>query len=370
MELGWIELIGYRCYPEAMVEPAPGVNVFVGDNGTGKTSLLEAIGYLASLASFRRSPDPSLVRRGQEAAVVRGEFVARDRTLRVEVEIPEDGRRRVLVNGKRPAGRAEVVSAVPLVAFLPDDLDLVKRGPSYRRDYLDDLAAGLWPAAGAESSDYERVLRQRNTLLRRDGRHADRPTLDVWDERLSHLGAKVIKRRLDLLSRLEPRLSALYADLGERPEPLSARYHSSALGPLGLSDVEGVEERLAEALAAARMGDMERRISTVGPHRDEVMVFVSDRDLRTRASQGEQRTVALGLRVAAYELLREEKGATPMLILDDVFSELDPGRSRRLVGKMPDGQIFVSTAREEEVPLVGTRWSVADGVVRVREEGS
>ena len=177
--------------------------------------------------------------------MVRGEFVARDRTLRVEVEIPEDGRRRVLVNGKRPASRAEVVSAVPLVAFLPDDLDLVKRGPSLRRDYLDDLAAGLWPAAAPEQSDYERALRQRNTLLRKEGRHADQPTLDVWDERLSHLGAKVIRRRLDLLHRLEPRLSSLYADLGERPEPLGARYESGALGPLSGSRGRGIGDASA-----------------------------------------------------------------------------------------------------------------------------
>ena len=369
MELGWIELIGYRCYPETRVEPAPGVNVFVGDNGSGKTSLLEAIGYLASLASFRRSPDASLLRHGADGAILRGEFVGRDRTLRVEVEIPADGRRRVLVNGKRPAGRSEVVSQVPLVAFLPDDLDLVKRGPSLRRDYLDDLAAGLWPAAGAERSDYERALRQRNALLRKEGMRADQATLDVWDDRLSQLGAMVIRRRLSLLERLEPRLSSLYADLGERPESLTAGYESGALGPLAAA-ADDLADRLAAALADGRRGDMERRVTTVGPHRDEVVISIAGRDLRTRASQGEQRTVALGMRVAAYELLREEKGATPMLILDDVFSELDPGRSRRLVDKLPGGQIFVSTAREEEVPLVGTRWTVDDGVVTVREEGA
>ncbi len=366
MELGWLELTGYRCYEEIRLQPAPGVNVFVGDNGSGKTSLLEAIGYLASLRSFRRSPDGSLVGWGEDAAVIRGEFVAGERTLRVEVEIPEEGRRRVLVNGKRPAGRAEVISAVPLVAFLPDDLDLVKRSPSYRREYLDDLAAALWPAAGAEQTDYERALRQRNTLLRNEGRHADGATLDVWDERLSHLGAAVLSRRMDLLERLEPRLSALYADLGDRAESLGTRYESAALGVLGLADAPGLQERLGEALAAARHGDMERRVTTVGPHRDEIVFLVSDRDLRTRASQGEQRTVALGLRVAAYELMIEVRGVTPVLVLDDVFSELDPGRSRRLVDKLPGGQVFVSTAREEEVPVVGTRWTVADGSVTVR----
>ena len=167
-----------------------------------------------------------------------------------------------------------------------------------------------------------------------------------------------------------PSSLALYADLGERPEQLSARYESAALGHLRLSEVDGLVERLSDALVEARTGDMERRVTTVGPHRDEVVLMISDRDLRTRASQGEQRTVALGLRVASYELLREEKGATPVLVLDDVFSEMDPGRSQRLVDKLPGGQIFVSTAREEEVPLVGTRWNVSEGVVTVREEGS
>jgi DNA replication and repair protein RecF len=369
MELGWIELTSFRCYPEVRVEPASGVNVFIGGNGSGKTSLLEAIGYLSSLRSFRGAPDDALIRHGDEAALVRGEFVAGERSLRVEVEIPVEGRRRVLVNGKRPASRSAVVSAVPLVAFLPDDLDLVKRGPAHRRDYLDDLSAGLWPSAGAERADYERALRQRNSLLRKEGRDANRPTLDVWDERLSHLGATVIRRRLELLERLEPRLSALYADLGEQPEPFTTRYESTPLGRLELASLDGLQERLIAALQEARQSDLERRVTTVGPHRDEVVAIIGDRDLRTRASQGEQRTVALGLRVAAYELLREEQGATPVLVLDDVFSELDPDRSMRLVEKLPSGQIFVSTARQEEVPLVGTRWRVAGGSVTVREEG-
>jgi DNA replication and repair protein RecF len=367
VELGWLELTGYRCYSEVRVEPSSGVNVYIGDNGSGKTSLMEAIGYLASLRSFRRSPDQALVARGAEAAVVRGEFTAGERTLRIEVEIPTEGRRRVLVNGKRPSGRAEVVASVPLVTFLPDDLDLVKRGPSERREYVDDVAASLWPSAGAEQADYLRALRQRNTLLRQEGRSADPPTLDVWDERLSELGALVVRRRLDLLGRLEPRLSSLYADLGDRPEPLSARYESASLGRLQIDEADGLRDRLAAALASARAEDMERRATTVGPHRDEVVFSISDRDLRTRASQGEQRTVALGLRVAAYELLREVKGATPVLVLDDVFSELDPGRSIRLVEKLPVGQIFVSTAREEEVPVVGTRWTVGEGRVTRRE---
>lgn len=361
MYLAWLELRQYRCYPELMMEPSPGVNVLIGDNGSGKTSVLEAIGYLASLKSFRRSPDGALVQQGAAAAIVRGEFSADERSLRIEVEIPESGRRTVLVNAKRPQSRADVVSAVPLVAFLPDDLDVVKRGPAYRREYLDDLAASLWPGAAIEQQDFDRSLRQRNALLRRDGREADRATLDVWDARLATLGSLVVRRRLDLLERLEPLLSGLYADLGEAPEPLTSRYEWSASADEVGGPVAELESELAEAIARTRSTDLERRVTTVGPHRDEVWFMVGSRDVRTRASQGEQRTVALGLRVAAYQLLRDLRGAAPVLVLDDVFSELDPRRSKRLVEKLPGGQIFVSSAREEEVPVTGTRWTVADG---------
>jgi DNA replication and repair protein RecF len=368
MLLAWLHLDRYRCYETLELEPDAGINVLVGDNGAGKTTLLEAIGYLASLKSFRRSPDGSLIREGSGSAILRGEFRAASRPLRVEVEIPAEGRRRVLVNGKRPAGRAELLRSIPLVAFLPDDLDLVKRGPVHRREYLDDLAAALWPAAGAEQQDFDRVLRQRNALLRREGRDADPSTLDVWDERLAALGATLIERRLGLLDVLGPRLSELYADLGEEPEHLAWRYETAGLGRWDPGR-EGLRAGLGEAIAAARRVDLERRVTTVGPHRDEVVFMIGERDLRTRSSQGEQRTVALGLRVAAFEMLRAERTVSPMLILDDVFSELDPGRSRRLVEKLPSGQVFISTAREEEVPLSGSRWVITPQGVEPQGSG-
>jgi len=182
VHLIWLELRDFRSYRVFSFRPEPGVNVLVGDNGSGKTSILEAIGYLASLASFRRSPDGALVRRGADAAIVRGEFSSGPTGALVEIETPVSGRRRVLLNGKGNRSRADVAGVVALVAFLPDDLDLVKRGPSYRREYVDDVAAQAWPTAAVEQTDYERVLRQRNALLRRDGRRADSETLDVLDE--------------------------------------------------------------------------------------------------------------------------------------------------------------------------------------------
>jgi len=362
VRLRWLELGSFRGWQFLRFEPGAGVNVLIGDNGTGKTSVLEAIGYLASLKSFRGAPDASLVGEGASEAIVRGEFSSEGRTSLVEVAVPAAGRRSVLLDGKRPKGRAEVAERVALVAFLPDDLDLVKRGPGYRRDYLDDVATQVWPVAAAEFTEYEKTVRQRSALLRREGRHADGMTLDVLDERLASLGSAVLARRLAVAALLEPVVAGLYGHLSERPGRVEWRYEAAGLGqPDGESAAAVLMPLLAEALAGARRGDMERRVTTVGPHRDELVILVDGRDARTRASQGEQRSIALGLRVAAYRVLLERRQTPPVLLLDDVFSELDPGRGERLVGQLPAGQVFVTSARAEEVPLVGDRWTVSGG---------
>lgn len=364
MRLNWLEMADFRSYRELRFAPTEGVNVLVGDNGSGKTSVLEAIGYLASLTSFRRAPDASLVREGADAAVVRGEFQSTTGGTLVEVETPPAGRRRVLLNGKRVQSRAAIAETVSLVAFLPDDLDLVKRGPAYRREYLDDLTAQLWPSAATEQAEFDRALRQRNALLRRDGRHADATTLDVLDDRVARLGAVVLARRLRAVALAEPVVDGLYAELGEAPAALTWRYEAAGIGvPDRASDQGTLAAALAAALEGARRDDLERRTTTVGPHRDEVHFLLDARDARTRASQGEQRSIALGLRIAAYRVIAEHRSTVPILLLDDVFSELDPDRSRRLVDRLPTGQVFVTSARDEEVPLVGMRWRVRSGEV-------
>lgn len=344
-------------------EPGEGVNVLVGDNGAGKTSILESIGYLAALKSFRGSADAALVADGAAETVIRGEFVAAARKSLVEVEIPAEGRRRVLLDGKRPKDRAAVAERVALVSFLPDDLDLVKRGPAYRRDFLDDAAAQLWPAASSEQAEYDKVLRQRNALLRREGHEADRTTLDVLDGRLADRGAAVLDRRLQACRLLEGVVGGLYGELSEAPGRIEWEYRAAGLEEVG-EDVRSLERSLMGALTERRNKDLDRRTTTAGPHRDELVIRVDGREARTRASQGEQRSIALGLRVALYRTLAESRGTPPVLLLDDVFSELDPGRGQRLVGQMPSGQVFVTSAREEEVPLVGDRWTVTTGGVR------
>ena len=369
MLLTWLQFRDFRCHEALEFSPGPGSNVLVGGNGAGKSSILEAIGYLATLASFRRAPEAALVRVGAEAAVLRGEFTGEAGTVRVEVEIPRQGRHRVQIDGKRASGRAEVAARVALVAFLPDDLDLVKRGPAYRREFADDLAVQLWPGAAVDQQEYERALRQRNALLRREGRRADPMTLEVWDERLAVLGAGVVHRRLQALGAVAGGVEALCRRLGgrERPSP------GSTWGP-GSGRWRPRRPRWrckggwCGAAAAARAEDLDRRTTTVGPHRDEVALLAQGRDLRTRASQGEQRTVALALRLAAFDLLAERRRSAPVLVLDDVFSELDGERRARLVERLPQGQVFISTAHGEDVPTGGLRWVVEPGMVRGQGE--
>jgi len=362
VELNWLELNGYRCYANLHFEPAPGVNVLVGNNGTGKTSVLEAIAYLGLLRSFRGIPDESIVSTEAESAVLRGEFSVPSGSVRVEVEIAQDGRRAILLNGKRPKRNRDVLAQVPVVVFHPDDLDVVKRGPSLRRGYLDDLAAQLRPQAAADQAEYDRALRQRNALLRQEGRSADRATLDAWDARVTEAGARVFVHRLRVLDVLDEHLGEAYRLVGASGR-LAWEYISN-WGAAAADDLAAAEAKLSHALAARRDRDLDQRTTTTGPHRDDPMLVVDGRPARTMASQGEQRTIAVSLRVGAYRVLAQERPTLPILLLDDVFSELDPRRARGVLDLFGGGQVFVTTARDDDVPVDGRRWVVEGGVVR------
>ncbi|MGA9597945.1 MAG: DNA replication/repair protein RecF [Acidimicrobiia bacterium] len=368
MHLAWLELRQFRSYGELRFEPDPGANVLIGRNGAGKTNLLEAIGYLSMQKSFRRSPDAALILAGEDSAVMRGGFEDESGIVDVAVEIPREGRRQVLVNGKRPKRLGDVADTVPVVAFLPDDLDLVKRGPALRREYLDDLGAQLAPTVGADQSEYEQALRQRNTLLRQDGRYTDPMTLDVWDVRVAESGGKVVANRFALLARLRDRLTNAYRTVGgSEEETLLPTYASSWFEPGDPgTDREGFEvyaSRLLRGLEQRRNRDMEMRTTSAGPHRDDPGFELAGRDVRVQASQGEQRSVALSLRITAYQLLEQRHGRPPILLLDDVFSELDPGRADGVTALLPRGQVFVTSARDDEVPEMGRRWRVSEGVL-------
>jgi len=354
MYLSWLELTDTRCYETLRFEPVEGVNILVGNNGAGKTSVLEAAAYLGLLKSFRGTPDDAIVRNGAEQAVIRGEFATPSGTTRVEVVIPRSGRRRVLVNGKRPQRNRDVLAQIPVVAFQPDDLDLVKRGPGLRRAYLDDLAAQLWPQAGADQQDYERAVRQRNSLLRQEGRRADPITLDVWDDRVAVAGSAVFDHRRRVLETLDAALGEAYRLVGERGG-LTWAYAANWGATL---DGGGGADRLREVLLDRRHRDQDQRTTSAGPHRDDPALVIDGRPARTMASQGEQRTVALALRVAAYRVLTLHRPSMPLLLLDDVFSELDPAHASGVMTLLDAGQVLVTSAREDEVPATGRRWNV------------
>ena len=360
MHLSWLELTNTRCYETLRFEPVEGVNILIGSNGAGKTSVLEAAAYLGLLKSFRGTPDDAVVRYGSDRAVIRGEFAVEAGTTRVEVEVPRLGRRRVLLNGKRPQRNRDVLAQIPVVAFQPDDLDLVKRGPGLRRAYLDDLAAQLWPQAGADQQDYERAIRQRNSLLKQEGRLADAVTLDVWDERVAVAGAAVFDHRLRLLETLDAALGEAYRLVGERGAltwAYAANWGASIEGGGGVN-------QLRDVLRERRPRDMDQRTTSAGPHRDDPALVVDGRPARTMASQGEQRTVALALRVAAYRVLSQHRPTRPILLLDDVFSELDPVHARGVMTLLDSGQVFVTSARDDEVQVTGRRWTVDERTVR------
>jgi DNA replication and repair protein RecF len=331
-------LTDFRNYTSAEVAPAPdGLTVIVGGNGQGKSNLLEAVGWLATLSSFRGAPREAVVRRGYDQAVVRAEGERDGRSLLVEAEVNLTRRDRVLVN-RQPLKRArDLLGALRATVFAPDDLVLVKGGPAERRTYLDDLLVALHPRNDALRSDVERVLRQRGALLKQAGGRLTAEvasTLDVWDAKLAAVGTELASAREALVAGLEPEVAKAYDQVaaGAGGDDVSVAYERSWSGSL------------AEALLAARVDDVRRGVSTVGPHRDELVLGLSGMPARTHASQGEQRSMALSLRLAGHTLVTESGGTPPVLLLDDVFSELDPERTEALVAHLPSGQALLTTA--------------------------
>jgi DNA replication and repair protein RecF len=312
-----------------------GLTVVTGPNGAGKTSLLEAIGYLSTLRSFRKSPRESLVRHGSSAAIVRGEVVDDGRSTLLEVEIHPPARDRVLRNRQRVPRTPELLESLRVTIFSPDDLILIKGGPEERRTYLDDVLELISPKLATVRQGVERVLRQRNILLRQSGGRPDTDalaTLDVWDLQLSDLGSHLIAARRGLVEDLVTPTADAFRRLTGTSGTLRVEYRSSFEGPLDL------------ALADARGEDLKRGVTTRGPHRDDLLVSLDDLDARTRLSQGRQRAATLALRLAAHEVITMATGATPLLLLDDAFSELDARTADALAGELPAGQAILTTA--------------------------
>lgn len=336
MKLRSLHIENWRSYETADVSFGDGLTAIVGDNGNGKTNLLEAIGWLGGIGSFRGAPDDALVRLGADSAILRAVGESLDgREQLIEAEIPRIGRNRIQVNRQRLQRMGDLLGVLQVTVFSPDDLELVKAGPTLRRGWVDAALASRHPKHAALRSDVERVLKQRNALLRSAGGRLDADaefTLDVWDSKLAETGSTLVKARRDLLDEIASELTRAYDAVAQKMAAVTAVYQQSWEGDLG------------EALGGSRQLDVRRGVSTIGPHRDEILLSIGGAPARTHASQGEQRSLALALRLAADAAVRVAGITEPVLLLDDVFSELDPGRAGALLDALPDSQRLLTTA--------------------------
>jgi DNA replication and repair protein RecF len=367
-----VELTDFRSYERVAVDFDPGVAVLVGQNGMGKTNLVEALGYVATLDSHRVATDAPLVRAGATSAVIRCEIVHDGRELLVELEIVPGRANRARLNRSPVRRSREVLGALRMVLFAPEDLELVRGDPSERRRYLDDLLVARQPRYAGVRADYDRVVKQRNALLRTayltrkvgGTRGQDLSTLAVWDQHLAQHGAELLAGRVELVAALAPHLTKAY-DAVAAGRTSAAITYSSRLGENLAADRPALEEAILASLAERRPAEIERGVTLVGPHRDDLLLALGDLPAKGYASHGESWSFALAMRLAAYDLLRSD-GIEPVLVLDDVFAELDAGRRERLAALVSDAtQLLVTCAVPEDVPqtLRGARYDVGLGTV-------
>jgi DNA replication and repair protein RecF len=374
-----LSVTDFRSYASAELDLDPGVTAFVGPNGQGKTNLVEAVGYVATLGSHRVANDAPLVRHGAQRAVVRTLVLRAGRDSLVEIEIVPGAANRARLN-RAPVPRArEVLGALRTVLFAPEDLALVKGDPDGRRRFLDELLVARAPRFAGVRADYERVLRQRNALLKSAGAavragRGDVRTLDVWDSHLATAGAELLAGRLRLVQLLAPDLAKAYAAISSGQGEASIGYRSSLGDDVSADEPPGrdlLAARLLDVMARVRSQELERGVSLVGPHRDDLHIGLGPFPAKGFASHGESWSLALALRLASYELLRADGGpdgdGEPVLVLDDVFAELDVGRRDRLAALVAGAeQVLVTAAVPQDVPeaLDGARVDVMDGEVR------
>ncbi|MFS0705935.1 DNA replication/repair protein RecF [Cellulomonas sp. 179-A 9B4 NHS] len=400
MYVAHLSLTDFRSYPQVELPLEPGITALVGPNGQGKTNLVEAVGYVATLGSHRVPSDAALVRAGAARAVVRAKVVREERSTLVEIEVTPGRANRARVNGGSPGRARDVLGILRTVLFAPEDLALVKGDPDGRRRFLDDLLVQLTPRIAGTLTDYERVLRQRSALLKSAGAAmrsragADLRTLDVWDAKLAQAGAQIVVAREALVAALRPQAADAYRQVSSGQGELELAYRSSLDPALGrgqdddapaaasadapAATAELVEARLLEAMGRLRAKEVERGVSLVGPHRDDLVLTLGGLPAKGYASHGESWSVALALRLASWTLLThgfDDAGGwaadwgpdgEPVLILDDVFAELDTRRRDRLAELVaPARQVLVTAAVPQDVPepLAGARVDVMGGEV-------
>lgn len=332
-----VELTDFRNYQHLDIELSGGTTAIVGDNGQGKTNLVEAIAYLATLESFRGVPVDAMVRVGADCAILRAQLRHDDgREVLIEAEINRAGRNRVLVNKQRLQRTRDLLGILRATVFSPDELEMVYGSPTARRKVLDDALTSLSVQHHGLRLEVDRIVRQRNTLLRQSaGRLTDeiRDTLDVWDEKFVASGTALGEARAQLVARLAPYAQHTYEQLAGSPTPVDLRY-----------EPEWRRTGLAAALETARSDDVRRGISTVGPHRDDLWLDINGMPARSHASRGECRTLSLAVVMGVHSMVTEAVGAPPLLILDDVLSELDPARCTALLAVVPPGQVIITSA--------------------------
>ncbi|AIK83715.1 recombinase RecF [Corynebacterium glutamicum] len=364
MHIRSLELRDYRSWPELKVDLEPGITVFIGRNGFGKTNIVEAIDYLAHLSSHRVSSDAPLVRAHAENARVSAVAVNQGRELAAHLLIKPHAANQASLNRTKVRTPRELLGVVKTVLFAPEDLALVKGEPAERRRYLDDIIATRQPRMAGVKADYDKVLKQRNALLKtatialRRGYGTEEgaaalSTLDTWDGQLARLGAEVMAARFALLNELGPKIYEAYTTIAPESRPAAVNYKTTidqGLSQFSEFDAGIIEATLLTELAAKRQREIERGSSLVGPHRDDVDLMLGDQPAKGFASHGETWSFALSLRIAEFNLLKSD-GTDPILILDDVFSELDAGRREKLVGIAQEvEQVLITAAVHDDLP--------------------
>ena len=386
MHVKHLTLSNFRNYSTVELPLTTGINLLVGRNGQGKTNLAEAIFYAATLSSHRVSGYLPLIKQGESKAIIRLLARFEDRENLLELELTTEGSNRARINKSETPRVRDVLGYVNAVIFSPEDLDIVKRDPSNRRAFIDELIVQLTPRMAGVYSDYDRVLKQRNTLLKSarnmSASGSGLSTLDSWDQSLVRIGSEIIAARFDIASRLAPHLQAAYAAIADEKNDPSIRIKSS----LATSDIDSdgsetflitgdrqeIEKLFQSRLAEVRSKEMERGITLVGPHRDDLLLLLGTLPAKGYISHGESWSYALALKLASADLIRKDaRAGDPVLILDDVFAELDSTRRSRLAALVSHNeQVIITAAVAEDVPseLSATRFNVLAGSLEVAND--
>ena len=354
-----LNLTNYRSYSTLDLTLNPGVSIFVGKNGEGKTNIAEAVLYLTFLSSHRATGNTPLIKLGNQSAYIRAKVKYPEREILVELEINIDKANRAKVNQNQVRSQKEIFGIVQAIYFSPEDLDIVRGDPSERRRFIDQLLTLRSPRIAGVISDYERAVKQRNSLLKT---RASSDALNPWDKQVAELGGEIITLRMLALNELKPIFNQVYKDISDT-KPAEIIYKSSIDNP-SLSQGEN-SEKIMERLVNNRGAELDRGLTLTGPHRDDLLLILGDHAVKGYASHGESWSIALSLKLATYNLLKSD-GLSPILILDDVFSELDEERRERLaeIAKSAE-QTIITVAVENDLPksITGSKYLVRSGAV-------